>query len=66
MFARQTVWGAAETVTGTLLDLIRQGKAASDRPLQENVSLRAAVARLTGENANLRARLGQGHGGACS
>ena len=45
------------TVTGTLLDLIRQGKATTDRLLRENEHLRMEVARLTCENAELRGRL---------
>ena len=45
------------TVTGTLLDAIRRGKMVSDRLARENVLLRAEVARLTSENAELRARL---------
>ncbi len=53
----------ASTVTGTLLDLIRQGKVATDRLLRENASLRAELVRLTDENADLRARLGEGRGG---
>jgi hypothetical protein len=56
----------ASTVTGTLLDLIRQGKVASDRLLRENAYLRAEVARLTCENSELRLRLDQGLGGATS
>ena len=54
----------ASPVTGTLLDLIRQGKIASDRLIRENANLRAEVARLVGENAELRARLDQRLGGA--
>ncbi len=50
-------------MTGTLLDLIRQGKVAADRLLRENASLRAELGRLTDENADLRARLGEGRGG---
>jgi len=53
-------------VTGTLLDLIRQGKVASDRLLRENAYLRAQVTRLTGENAELRAHLGERLGGTTS
>ena len=45
------------TVTGTLLDAIRRGKMVSDRLARENALLRAEVARLTSENAELRARL---------
>lgn len=45
------------SVTGTLLELIRQGKATTDRLLRENASLRAEVARLEPENAELRAGL---------
>ncbi len=56
----------ASTVTGTLLDLIRQGKVASDRLLRQNASLRAEIARLTCENAELRARLDQRLGGTTS
>ena len=66
MFGRQATLGVANTVTGTLLDLIRQGKVVSDRLFQENAYLRAEVARLTDENADLRARLGEGPGGAPS
>jgi hypothetical protein len=50
---------ASGTVTGTLLDAIRRGKIVSDRVAGENVMLRAEVARLTSENAELRARLSQ-------
>jgi len=45
------------SVTGTLLELIRQGKATTDRLLRKNASLRAEVARLESENAELRAGL---------
>jgi len=54
------------TVTGTLLDLIRQGKVTSDRLVRENAYLRAEVARLTCEIAELRARLHQGSEGPAS
>ncbi|MBI4737704.1 MAG: hypothetical protein HY766_16855 [candidate division NC10 bacterium] len=47
----------ASSVTGTLLDLIRQGKVATDRLVRENAYLRGEVARLTHENAELRAGL---------
>ena len=63
MYALKAAPETASTVTGTLLDLIRQGKVASDRLLRENAYLRAEVARLTDENAELRARLDQGPGG---
>jgi hypothetical protein len=53
----------ASTVTGTLLDLIRQGKVASDRLIRENAFLRAEVARLTCEIDDLRAHLIQRFGG---
>lgn len=66
MFATQSKLGMASTVTGTLLDLIRQGKVASDRLLRENAYLRAELARLTDENADLRARLGERFGGTPS
>jgi len=66
MFATNSTPDAASTVTGTLLDLIRQGKVASDRLLRENAYLRAQVTRLTGENAELRARLGERLGGTTS
>lgn len=56
----------ANTVTGTLLDLIRQGKVATDRLVRENAYLRAEVARLTCDNAELRARLDQGPGESAS
>ena len=56
----------ASTVTGTLLDLIRQGKVVSDRLLQENQYLRAEVTRLTCENTELRARLDLRPGGTTS
>lgn len=66
MFATNSAPDVASTVTGTLLDLIRQGKVASDRLLRENAYLRAQVTRLTGENAELRARLGERLGGTTS
>jgi hypothetical protein len=66
MFATNSTPVVASTVTGTLLDLIRQGKVASDRLLRENAYLRAQVTRLTGENAELRARLGERLGGTTS
>ena len=66
MFATNSTPDAASTVTGTLLDLIRQGKVASDRLLRENAYLRAQVTRLSGENAELRARLGERLGGTTS
>jgi len=66
MFATNSTPDAASTVTGTLLDLIRQGKVASDRLLREKAYLRAQVTRLTGENAELRARLGERLGGTTS
>jgi hypothetical protein len=66
MFATNSTPEVASTVTGTLLDLIRQGKVASDRLLRENAYLRAEVTRLTGENAELRARLEQRLGGTPS
>jgi hypothetical protein len=66
MFATNSTPEVASTVTGTLLDLIRQGKVASDRLVRENAYLRAEVTRLTGENAELRARLDQRLGGTPS
>jgi len=66
MFATNSTPAVASTVTGTLLDLIRQGKVASDRLLRENAYLRAQVTRLSGENAELRARLGERLGGTTS
>jgi hypothetical protein len=66
MFATNSTPEVASTVTGTLLDLIRQGKVASDRLVRENAYLRAEVTRLTGENAELRARLDQRLGGTTS
>ncbi len=60
MVGTKSLSGTASTVTGTLLDLIRQGKVASDRLLRENAYLRAEVARLTCENSELRLRLNQG------
>jgi hypothetical protein len=66
MFASNSTPAVASTVTGTLLDLIRQGKVASDRLLRENAYLRAQVTRLAGENAELRARLGERLGGTTS
>ena len=66
MFATNSTPDVASTVTGTLLDLIRQGKVASDRLLRENAYLRTQVTRLTGENAELRARLGERPGGTTS
>jgi hypothetical protein len=66
MFTINSTPAVASTVTGTLLDLIRQGKVASDRLLRENAYLRAQVTRLTGENAELRARLGERLGGTTS
>jgi hypothetical protein len=66
MYALKSAPETGSTVTGTLLDLIRQGKVASDRLLRENAYLRAEVARLTDENAELRARLDQRPGGTTS
>ena len=66
MYALKSTPDTASTVTGTLLDLIRQGKVASDRLLRENAYLRAEVARLTYENAELRARLDRRPGGTTS
>ncbi len=60
MVGTRSLSETASTVTGTLLDLIRQGKVASDRLLRENAYLRAEVARLTRENSELRLRLDQG------
>ena len=57
MFTTNTAPETASSVTGTLLDLIRQGKVATDRLVRENVYLRGEVARLTHENAELRACL---------
>ncbi len=57
MFTTNTAPETASTVTGTLLDLIRQGKVATDRLVRENAYLRGEVARLTHENAELRACL---------
>jgi hypothetical protein len=66
MIATNSTPEVLSTVTGTLLDLIRQGKVASDRLLRENAYLRAEVTRLTGENAELRTRLGERLGGTTS
>ena len=66
MYAINSAPETASTVTGTLLDLIRQGKVASDRLARENANLRAEVARLTDENAELRARLDRRPGGTTS
>jgi hypothetical protein len=60
MVGTRSLSETASTVTGTLLDLIRQGKVASDRLLRENAYLRAEIARLTRENSELRLRLDQG------
>ena len=57
MFTTNTAPETASSVTGTLLDLIRQGKVATDRMVRENAYLRGEVARLTHENAELRACL---------
>lgn len=54
------------SVTGTLLELIRQGKVTTDRLLRENTYLRAEVARLASENAELRAGLASRSGEAPS
>jgi hypothetical protein len=62
MFSTNPAPEMVSTVTGTLLDLIRQGKVASDRLVQENAYLRAEVARLAVENAELRACLAQRSG----
>lgn len=66
MFAINPAPETASTVTGTLLDLIRQGKVASDRLLRENAYLHAEIARLTFENGELRARLDRRPGGTVS
>ena len=66
MFTINSAPETASTVTGTLLDLIRQGKVASDRLVRENAYLRAEVARLACENAELRARLGERRGDTVS
>jgi len=47
------------TVSQTLLDAIRRAKTVRDRLAGENAMLREEVARLTSENAELRARLSQ-------
>jgi cell division protein FtsB len=54
------------SVTGTLLELIRQGKVTTDRLLRENAYLRAEVAHLASENAELRAGLASRSGEAPS
>jgi hypothetical protein len=66
MLATNTGPETAGTTTGTLLDLIRQGKTTNDRLLRECTYLRAEVARLTRENAELRARLDPGAEGTAS
>jgi hypothetical protein len=60
MVGTKSLSETTSTVTGTLLDLIRQGKVASDRLLRENAYLRAEVTRLTRVNSELRLRLDQG------
>jgi cell division protein FtsB len=62
MLATNAVSENTESVTETLLEFIRQGKATTDRLLRENASLRAEVARLMAENADLRAGLGRENG----
>ena len=62
MVGTKSLSETASTVTGTLLDLIRQGKVASDRLLRENAYLRAEVARLTRENSELRLHVDQARG----
>jgi hypothetical protein len=66
MFPVTPAYETASTVTGTLLDLIRQGKVSSDRLLRENTYLREEIARLVFENADLRARLDQRPGDTTS
>ena len=62
MLATNAVSENTGSVTETLLELIRQGKATTDRLLRENASLRAEVARLMSENAELRAGPGRQNG----
>lgn len=57
MFTTNSAPETASSVTGTLLDLIRQGKVSTDRLVRENAYLRGEVARLTLENAELRTYL---------
>jgi hypothetical protein len=66
MLATNAVSENTGSVTETLLELIRQGKATSDRLRRENASLRAEVARLMSENADLRAGHGRQHGDTVS
>jgi hypothetical protein len=66
MLATNPVSENTGSVTETLLELIRQGKAATDRLRRENASLRAEVARLMAENADLRAGRGRQNGDTCS
>jgi len=66
MLAMNPAAGQTGSVTGTLLELIRQGKATTDRLLRENAALRAEVARLRSENAALRAGLTSRSGEALS
>ena len=62
MRATNAVSEKTGSVTETLLELIRQGKATTDRLLRENASLRGEVARLMSENADLRAGNGRQKG----
>jgi hypothetical protein len=49
MLATNPASGQTGSVTLTLLELIRQGKATADRLLRENAYLRAKVAGRSGE-----------------
>lgn len=66
MLATNPASDQTRSVTGTLLELIRQGNATTDRWLRENATLRAEVARLESEHAEVCAGLAGRRGEAPS